>query len=125
MPPHWFGSTAFLLPAVENANKTTLPHGIILLPSAVSGDQISLKTRCHSTNQAQSGRMIDTLFNPIQLALGLHGESVPPELSEDGLKFSPLKARYGFHSLRHFYAGLIIEEGFIPKRVQELMGQST
>jgi integrase len=94
--------------------KTACPKGLhdLVFPNGVG------KVESHSN-------IVNRIFNPIQLGLGLHDESVPSELSEDGLKFSPLKARYGFHSLRHFYASLIIEEGFIPKRVQELMGHST
>jgi integrase len=34
-------------------------------------------------------------------------------------------AKYNFHALRHFYASWIIERGFSPKRVTELMGHST
>jgi integrase len=94
--------------------KKSCPKGLhdLVFPNGVG------KVESHSN-------IVNRIFNPIQLGLGLHDESVSPELSEDGLKCSPVKARYGFHSLRHFYASLIIEEGFIPKRVQELMGHST
>jgi integrase len=36
-----------------------------------------------------------------------------------------MKAKYGVHALRHFFASLMIDQGFNPKRVQTLMGHST
>jgi len=36
-----------------------------------------------------------------------------------------MKAKYGVHALRHFFASLMIDEGFNPKRVQSLLGHST
>ena len=35
------------------------------------------------------------------------------------------KAKYGIHSLRHFFASWAIERGFSPKRVQTLLGHSS
>jgi integrase len=32
---------------------------------------------------------------------------------------------HGFHSLRHFYASLLIESSFTPKRIQTLLGHSS
>jgi integrase len=36
-----------------------------------------------------------------------------------------LRPKYGMHSFRHAAASLCIEEGFSPKRAQDLMGHST
>ena len=33
--------------------------------------------------------------------------------------------RYGMHSLRHFFASLMIEQNHLPKRVQEMLGHSS
>ena len=33
--------------------------------------------------------------------------------------------KYAFHSLRHFAASWLIEQGFSPKRLQSLLGHST
>ena len=33
--------------------------------------------------------------------------------------------KYGFHSLRHFFASWAIEQGFTPKRLQALLGHSS
>ena len=33
--------------------------------------------------------------------------------------------RYGMHSLRHFFASLMIEQAHLPKRVQEMLGHSS
>jgi integrase len=38
---------------------------------------------------------------------------------------SGLKAKYGFHSVRHFYASIMIDQGTPPKRLQSLMGHAT
>jgi integrase len=35
------------------------------------------------------------------------------------------RAKYGFHTLRHFFASWIIERGFSPKRCQVLLGHSS
>ena len=50
-------------------------------------------------------------FHPLQVACGI--------VDENG------KAKYGLHALRHVAASLFIEQGFMPKRVQTLMGHST
>jgi integrase len=34
------------------------------------------------------------------------------------------KAKYRFHSLRHFYVSLMIEQGTPPKRLQALIGHA-
>jgi len=36
-----------------------------------------------------------------------------------------MKAKYGVHALRHFFASLMIDQGFNPKRVQTLLGHSS
>ncbi|MEE8241372.1 MAG: tyrosine-type recombinase/integrase [Nitrospirales bacterium] len=35
------------------------------------------------------------------------------------------KPKYGLHALRHFYASLIIDQGFSPKKCQTLLGHSS
>jgi integrase len=36
-----------------------------------------------------------------------------------------VKAKYGVHALRHFFASLMIDRGFGLKRVQTLLGHSS
>jgi integrase len=61
-------------------------------------------------------------FHPIQIAAGVF-EPHPTEKDENG---KPLPvAKYGLHSLRHFFASWAIEQGFTPKRLQALMGHSS
>jgi integrase len=36
-----------------------------------------------------------------------------------------MNGKYGVHALRHFFASLMIDQGFSPKRVQTLLGHST
>jgi integrase len=35
------------------------------------------------------------------------------------------KPKYGLHSLRHFAASWLIEQGFQPKRVQAMLGHAS
>ena len=35
------------------------------------------------------------------------------------------EAKYGLHSLRHFYASHLIDQGFAPKKIQNWMGHSS
>ena len=47
-------------------------------------------------------------FAPLQIEYGI--------VREDG------KPKYSLHSLRHFYAWWLIDQGFAPKRVQTILG---
>ena len=44
---------------------------------------------------------------------------------KDGEGMVVMKAKYRVHALRHFFASLLIDQGFNPKRVQALMGHKT
>jgi integrase len=46
-------------------------------------------------------------------------------LKSIGLVKEKGRAAFGLHSLRHFYASLLIDQDFQPKRVQQLMGHSS
>jgi integrase len=50
-----------------------------------------------------------------------------PLVGNDGEPFmrQAMRAKYGLHSLRHFFASWVIERGFTPKRVQALLGHSS
>ena len=50
-------------------------------------------------------------FAPLQVACGI--------TKKNG------KAKFGIHALRHAAASLFIEQGFMPKRVQTIMGHSS
>ena len=50
-------------------------------------------------------------FLPLQTASGI--------VDEHG------KSKYGLHALRHVAASLFIEQGFLPKRVQAIMGHNS
>lgn len=58
-------------------------------------------------------------FGPLQLQCGL------TEMRPGRSGVLTPRRRYGLHVTRHFYASWLIEQGFTPKRVQELMGHST
>jgi integrase len=42
-----------------------------------------------------------------------------------GIVKSTGTAKYGFHKLRHFFASWAIEQGFAPKRLQEIIGHGS
>jgi integrase len=65
-------------------------------------------------------------FDPTQIKAGVIGPVIgkngSPVIGEDG---EPVVGpKYSLHALRHFFASVIIEQGFSPKRVQELMGHA-
>jgi integrase len=61
-------------------------------------------------------------FIPLQIVCGVAVPD-PEDLDQDGNPV--IKAKYGLHSLRHFFASWIIEQGFSPKRLQALLGHSS
>ncbi len=66
--------------------------------------------------------IINRGFDPIQIRAGV----VAPHPTAKGGDGKPvIKARYGMHALRHFFASWAIERGFTPKRVQALVGHSS
>jgi integrase len=50
-------------------------------------------------------------YGPLQIQAGI--------VSPEGAR------KYGFHKLRHFFASWAIEQGFAPKRLQEIIGHSS
>ncbi len=60
-------------------------------------------------------------FAPAQIAAGAAIDS--GAVGKDGRPI--MKARYGLHALRHFYAAWLIEQGFPPKKVQAMLGHSS
>lgn len=60
-------------------------------------------------------------FAPAQIAAGVCDDS--GEVDKKGKPI--MKARYGLHALRHFYASWLIEQGFPPKKVQAMVGHES
>ncbi len=60
-------------------------------------------------------------FAPLQVACGITIDT--GKVDEEGKPI--MRARYGLHALRHFYASWLIEQNFPPKRVQTILGHST
>ena len=48
-----------------------------------------------------------------------------PMLRKLGMVDADDNTRYGFHSLRHFFASIMIQAGVLPNRLQELMGHAS
>ena len=68
------------------------------------------------------GNIMNRGFGPLQHATGMV-EPDPAAKDDDGNPI--MRPRYGIHALRHFFASWVIERGFTPKKVQELMGHSS
>jgi integrase len=66
-------------------------------------------------NVENHSNLLWRVFWPIQIAAGV------TVISNDRVP----DAKYSLHALRHAAAALWIEQGFGPKRIQELMGHST
>jgi integrase len=60
-------------------------------------------------------------FAPAQVSAGAAIDSC--EVDGEGKPI--IKAKYGMHALRHFYASWLIEQGFPPKKVQAMLGHSS
>ncbi len=58
---------------------------------------------------------------PLQVASGVAVDT--GKKGEDGQPV--MDAKYGFHTLRHFFASWLIEQHFSAKKVQGLVGHST
>jgi integrase len=72
-------------------------------------------------NVESMGNIYNRGFHPIQRACGLLVDK--GETDKDGKPI--LRAKYGFHSLRHFYASWLIDQGFKPKQIQTMLGHSS
>lgn len=57
------------------------------------------------------GNLLRRVFKPIQVAAGIVDGAGEP--------------KYGFHALRHFAASLMIEQGWPPKKIQDVLGHSS
>jgi integrase len=44
---------------------------------------------------------------------------------EAGILKRDRSPKYKFHSMRHFFASIMIEQGMAPKRLQEILGHAT
>ena len=74
-----------------------------------------------NTNVESHANIANRGFYALQRDIGMV-ESDPIENDNDGNPV--MKAKYGMHTLRHFFASWVIERGFLPKRVQSLIGHS-
>jgi integrase len=60
-------------------------------------------------------------WHPLLIACGLAEDR--GEKYEDGQPI--MRAKYGFHTLRHFFASWLLAEGFSLKKAQGLLGHAT
>jgi integrase len=58
---------------------------------------------------------------PVQMVAGV--TALTGKMDKGGKPI--LRAKYGLHALRHFFASYLIDQGFPPKKVQALMGHSS
>ena len=59
-------------------------------------------------------------FYPLLVECGIAKQTGKDETGEP-----MFKAKYGLHTLRHFFASWLIEQEFSPKKVQEMLGHSS
>jgi integrase len=100
-----------------------LPPAVVAALTAWHGDKPAREGGLVFPNAAGKPAHLSNLYKqfwwPLQIACGL------VELRPDRNGQPVARARYGMHVLRHFYASLLIDRGFPPKRVQSLMGHSS
>jgi len=78
-------------------------------------------------NPENHANLINRDFDPLQLANSIAvprlDEKSKPIKDKDGKVV--MQTKYAFHALRHAAASLFIEQGFLPKKVQSLMGHAS
>lgn len=72
-------------------------------------------------NVESLGNLYRRQFAPLQVECGITTDTGRKDEAGEPI----LRARFGFHALRHAAASLFIEQGFTPKRLQALMGHSS
>ncbi|RWB89250.1 MAG: site-specific integrase [Mesorhizobium sp.] len=65
--------------------------------------------------------LLHRVFHPAQVAAGVTTKT--DKVDGDGKPI--MEAKFGLHALRHAAAALFIEQGFAPKKVQNLMGHAS
>jgi integrase len=71
-------------------------------------------------NIENHSNIVNREFDPLQVAAGV---ALKTGETDDGTPI--LEAKYGLHTLRHFFATYMIERGCKPKKLQGLLGHST
>jgi integrase len=72
-------------------------------------------------NVESHGNICNRGFYPLLIAAGLTEDTA--EKDDEGKPI--LRAKYGFHTLRHFFASWLLAEGFSLKKAQAMLGHAT
>lgn len=72
-------------------------------------------------NVENHGNLLNRIFWPIQIAAGVTRDTGKKD--EDGKPV--MDAKYSLHALRHAAASLFIDQGWKPKKIQDVMGHAT
>ncbi len=72
-------------------------------------------------NVETHGNICNRGWYPLQIACGLTEDT--GEKDDEGQPI--LRAKYGFHTMRHFFASWLIDQGFSLKKVQGMLGHAT
>ena len=71
-------------------------------------------------NPESHPNIANRFFYPLQVKCG-----IAERIGEDEKGEPIVRAKYGLHALRHFFASWLIEQDFTPKKVQAMLGHST
>ena len=88
---------------------------------AVAGGDDALVFGSRTGTPLTHQNMVKRVWNPLQKSAGLTADT--GKLDQEGKPI--LRAKYGFHALRHAAASLFIEQRLSPKRISALMGHSS
>jgi integrase len=116
-------------PPKSEAGTRDIPLGPIVLNTlkawklACPKGKLDLVFPTGAGNVESHMNILKRIFQPIQLAAGV---TVTREVIDPaGARIQKTKAKFGLHALRHAAAALWIEQGFLPKQIQTLMGHAS
>jgi hypothetical protein len=120
----WFSEAAIPVSARSNrraAGRQRAQRGLSLKEACLDRFQVRSVTRRVNEQMAVGvHRHLDRAVPHLrpQLAIDLIDRSGRVDKMNEGNLICWIRARYSFHSQRHLYAGVLIDEGVIAKRVQ-------
>jgi integrase len=94
---------------------------VLLAPMVVN----TLKEWKLACPQGEAGLVFPNGDGKVECTANIARRGLKPLQVEAGIVDAEGEAKYGLHSLRHFFASWIIEQGFSPKRAQALLGHSS
>jgi integrase len=97
----------------------------VLLSEDLAGIQRRWRLACPRNADGIVDLCFPTGIGTIESHANIANRGFYPAQINAGIVKSDGKPKYGLHALRHFYAWIIIEQNYNPKRVQQLLGHAS